>query len=784
MEVWRLVGSSRRALGLVRDVGQAKGVGLVRCTGVGALEWSRWAWLKRAGLEVRAGPRLLLGCALERLLGCLPSIWVDPNSSNPFFFFSAAAPSSQAPLYLWGGSIVPTKKFVANLHRVTTDTQFQKWRAAFTSAIPDDVQVKLLKSWTDTEPLVDANDSSARIITFHPFYFSLGFKFPLLKLFKDVFCAMECAPSQCTPNVYWAIMCFENLSRFFMLELTVREFFYFFEVRHFEQYAQVRTYKTKLFDGLSQGDHAWHDDVLEVSGRWEGDVGDGPLVPITYCHVSDISKQLELGPDMAKVRRALNIPQKFREWRWLLSEYREADGGLPHAEDVERWKLNGPDPDDLLAGQEECSTESLTKRKAAAKSSRGEATSSHSKHGSPSRKKPKLPFAEKTQVGSTPSSSARVKHLVGADSKKIGGMHSTRGILPEPPADMLENHDVLRETVRAQPSSAERQRNVDIPPRSSSRLHRSKDGDRSGKSAHDSVVEPLAVKHGVDSVSLTPLEMKLAEAKKLRESSARAKGSSSATTVAPKADKSSPRGDACVSDLLKTNFLSSPSSCVELVDHIRQAGDLGTFSSLSLEKQREATFHLIQKGLVFAGETIRNSSVVAPSSAQLSELEKKNAELANQLCAEQARYEKKTHDLRAMISELKSSLAEKDSELNSLAADLVSRKDAFFGLERKNADISLSYDKLLARFHADHKSAEKSKSEAIIDVYKLGYQHCADETTPLYAIDDADIETLCPDSSFVEGGTEEQADGAAEGVADQARAEEAAAQRSPAGIPE
>ena len=176
-----------------------------------------------------------------------------------------------------------SKKFVANLHRVTTDAQFQKWRAAYASAIPDDVRVKLLKSRTDNEPLVDANDPDARIITFRPFYFSLGFKFPLSKLFKEVFCAMGCAPSQCTPNVYRAIMCFENLSRFFMLELTVREFFYFFEVRHFERYAQVRVYKAKLFNSLSQGDHAWHDDVLEVSGRWEGDVGDGPLVPITYC---------------------------------------------------------------------------------------------------------------------------------------------------------------------------------------------------------------------------------------------------------------------------------------------------------------------------------------------------------------------------------------------------------------------------------------------------------------------------------------------------------------------
>ncbi|XP_034227602.1 uncharacterized protein LOC117636985 [Prunus dulcis] len=684
------------------------------------------------------------------------------------------APSSQVPLYLWGGSIVHSKKFVANLHRVTTDAQFQKGRAAYASAIPDDVRVKLLKSRKDNEPLVDANDLDARIITFRPFYFSLGFKFPLSKLFKEVFCAMGCAPSQCTPNVYRAIMCFENLSRFFMLELTVREFFYFFEVRHFERYAQVRVYKAKLFNSFSQGDHAWHDDVLEVSGRWEGDVGDGPLVPITYCDVSDISKQLEFGPDMAKVRRALNIPPRFREWRWLLSGYREEDGGLPPVEDVERWKQNGPDLDDLLAGQEECSAESLSKRKAAAKSPRGEATSSHAKDRSPSRKKPRPSSAEKTQVGSTPSSSARVKHLVGADNTKVGGMRGIRGVLPESPADMPETHDMFREATRARLSSAERQRDADIPPRSSSRLHRSKDEGRNRKSAHDPE-------------SLTPLEMKLAEAKKMRESSARAKGSSSTSAVGPKVNKPSSVGDACVSDLLKTNFLSNPSSCAELVDHIRQAGDLGTFSCLSLEKQREASFHLIQKGLIFAAETIRNSSAVAPSSAQLSELEKKNAELACQLSVEQARYEKKLSDLRAMISGLKSSLTEKDSELNSSAVDLASRKEAFFRLERKNADISLCYDKLLARFHAYHKSAKESKSEATIDAYKLGYLHCSDEIDSLYAIDDVDIETLRPNSPPIEGGVEEQvageddaevmvqADGVADDVASQADAEEAAA---------
>ncbi|CAL2230020.1 unnamed protein product [Prunus armeniaca] len=140
----------------------------------------------------------------------------------------------------------------------------------------------------------------------------------------------------------------------------------------------------------------------------------------------------------------------------------------------------------------------------------------------------------------------------------------------------------------------------------------------------------VGVKRGVDSTSQIPLEVRLVEARKARESSARTKGPSATSAADPKVDKSSPSWDAGVSDLLKTQFLSSPSSCAEL-----------SF----LEKQREATLHLLQKGVVFAAETIRNSSAVAPSSAQLSELEKKNAELVSKLSAEQTRYEKKTSDL-------------------------------------------------------------------------------------------------------------------------------------------
>ncbi|CAL2277928.1 unnamed protein product [Prunus armeniaca] len=57
---------------------------------------------------------------------------------------------------------------------------------------------------------------------------------------------MECDPSQCTLNVYLAVICFDNLNCFFKLGLTLQEFFYFFEVKHCKKYAQLRAHKEKL----------------------------------------------------------------------------------------------------------------------------------------------------------------------------------------------------------------------------------------------------------------------------------------------------------------------------------------------------------------------------------------------------------------------------------------------------------------------------------------------------------------------------------------------------------
>ncbi|CAL2247572.1 unnamed protein product [Prunus armeniaca] len=269
-------------------------------------------------------------------------------------------PSSQVSWYLWGGSQVYKKSFVANLHR-------------------------LAKPLTDNVPCVDAKYPDARLITFRPFYFSLGITFPLSKLFKEAFCAMGCAPSQCTPNIYWVIMMMNR----------------------------------------------------------------PPM--------NNICKRLELRLDMAKVGRAINITLRFREWRWLLSEYQKEVGGLP----LPRLLRDGS-----------------RMRKADVKSSRNKATSSRARNVSPSRKKPKLPDVENIRVGTGPPSSAKVKHLVGAYSKKIGGMHNIRDVLLKPHIDKFGDRDLLYELVCVRSSSpAERQRKAYVPLRSLDSLHQSKDGD-------------------------------------------------------------------------------------------------------------------------------------------------------------------------------------------------------------------------------------------------------------------------------------------------------------------
>ncbi|CAL9026830.1 unnamed protein product [Prunus brigantina] len=220
---------------------------------------------------------------------------------------------------------------------------------------------------------------------------------------------------------------------------------------------------------MSQGDHMWSTDVEEVSGRWEGEVGDGPLVPLTYCDENDICKKLDLCPDMTNVHQALNILARFCGLRWLLSEHQKEAGGLPPAEDVERWELLGSDLDDLPAKREKFSTKLP--------------------HSATSKSSVRVSSAENVPMGVASSSSARIKCLVNANSKKISGIQEARDILLRSPLELPKTHYLpCKEAVVKQGLSC-LCRSWDQTERI---VHLS--------SNHDSSAKPLTVKRGADSM--------------------------------------------------------------------------------------------------------------------------------------------------------------------------------------------------------------------------------------------------------------------------------------------
>ncbi|CAL8162454.1 unnamed protein product [Prunus armeniaca] len=125
-------------------------------------------------------------------------------------------------------------------------------------------------------------------------------------------------------------------------------------------------------------------------------------------------------------------------------------------------------------------------------------------------------------------------------------------------------------------------------------------------------------------------------AKKANESFAQAKGPLDARTTSPKVNKPSSVWDTYVSDQLMTSFLSSLFICTKLA--------------------------------------IQNLFVVASSSVQLKELEKKNVDLIGMLLTEQARHETKMSDLKKSMFVLKSSLAKKIANLTLLLLPCMSKK--------------------------------------------------------------------------------------------------------------
>lgn len=144
-------------------------------------------------------------------------------------------------------------------------------------------------------------------------------------------------------------------------------------------------------------------------------------------------------------------------------------------------------------------------------------------------------------------------------------------------------------------------------------------------------------------------------------------------------------------------------------------------------------------------------SSVALSFTQLNVLEKKNVDLTDKLSAEQTRHEMRMSKMKESISMLKSSLAKKENELNSSATAMHGLNEAYFRLERKNVDITQSYNKLLVKFDSYHKVVEQSKSESIINVYKLGYLDCKSGVASCHSIEDEEVEMFCLDMPPTQG---------------------------------
>lgn len=61
-----------------------------------------------------------------------------------------------------------------------------------------------------------------------------------------------------------------------------------------------------------------------------------------------------------------------------------------------------------------------------------------------------------------------------------------------------------------------------------------------------------------------------------------------------------------------------------------------------------------------------------------------------------------------------------------------------------------SYDKLIAKCNAYREAAKESKSEAVVDAYKLDYLDCKSGVAPCHSIKDEDVELFCPKMPFAQ----------------------------------
>ncbi|KAB2617054.1 plastidial pyruvate kinase 1 [Pyrus ussuriensis x Pyrus communis] len=116
------------------------------------------------------------------------------------------------PLYRQGGSSGRVGYFKAAHVKINSNELFRDFLEVYKHVIPSGVRVKGVKDDSGHEPCGNGASTRKRAIKFHPYYFVLGFTFPMLRLFQDVICSMKCAPTQCSPNAVPAMVGFSKLS--------------------------------------------------------------------------------------------------------------------------------------------------------------------------------------------------------------------------------------------------------------------------------------------------------------------------------------------------------------------------------------------------------------------------------------------------------------------------------------------------------------------------------------------------------------------------------------------
>ncbi|CAL2247779.1 unnamed protein product [Prunus armeniaca] len=225
-------------------------------------------------------------------------------------------------------------------------------------------------------------------------------------------------------------------------------------------------------------------------------------------------------------------------------------------------------------------------------------------------------------------------------------------------------------------------------------------------------------------MSLTPLEARITVAKKARESSTRVKDSSKTRTASPKVDKCNFTEDVCVYDLLMTNFLSSQSACIKLVHHIHQLSDLEKKNvDLTGKLSAEQISHETRMSEMNESIDARKPSFVTSDMtrsydkllAKLKPYHKATWQSKFEVVIEAYSWVSLTARVGSFpIIPLKMKMLRRSTLTCSL---LKRRKETFFRHECKNANMTRSYDKLLAKLKPYHKATWKSKFEVVIEAY-------------------------------------------------------------------